>query len=207
MVRKTKEEASKTREQIVRKAEDIFFERGVVRTSLQEIASAAGVTRGAIYWHFRDKVDLLCAIADSLFMPHEELLDRLVAMEADDPLKLLCKNCMETLNAIANDPRRRRVYTILIQRCEYVGELEAFMCRHDACRDRLLDRLASLFEQARKRGILAPVWLPQIAAVALRSFVVGFIHTEMEYEKPSRKRDKERNEAIIAFFHMLRAAE
>ena len=147
MARKTKEEAQKTRETILRTAENLFYEHGVGRTSLQEIAAAANVTRGAVYWHFKDKDDLLWAIADDVFMPHEDLLDRLVAMESDDPLSLLHQNCITTLDAITNNPRRRRVFTILTQRCENIADMELLNRSNDACRDRVLARLETLFEQ------------------------------------------------------------
>ena len=49
MVRRTKEEAQETRSQILEAAEKAFYERGVARTTLADIATLAGVTRGAIY--------------------------------------------------------------------------------------------------------------------------------------------------------------
>ena len=58
MVRRTKDEALETRNRILDAAERVFGESGVSRTSLEDVASAAGVTRGAIYWHFKDKSDL-----------------------------------------------------------------------------------------------------------------------------------------------------
>ena len=54
MVRKTKEEAEQTRKDILNAARIVFHECGVSRSSLEKIAKAAGVTRGAIYWHFKD---------------------------------------------------------------------------------------------------------------------------------------------------------
>src|ERR1700712_1304134 len=57
MVRRTKEEAAETRNSILDAAERVFFEKGVSRTTLADIALEAGVTRGAIYWHFANKGD------------------------------------------------------------------------------------------------------------------------------------------------------
>jgi TetR/AcrR family acrAB operon transcriptional repressor len=73
MVRRTKEEAQETRRQILEAAEQAFFERGVSRTTLADIAALAGVTRGAIYWHFSNKADLVQAMLDSLHEPLEEM--------------------------------------------------------------------------------------------------------------------------------------
>ena len=73
MVRRTKEEAQETRSQILEAAEKAFYERGVARTTLADIATMAGVTRGAIYWHFSNKADLVQAMLDSLHEPLDEL--------------------------------------------------------------------------------------------------------------------------------------
>ena len=61
MARRTKQEAQATRSHILDTAELVFEQRGVSGTSLGEIAKAAGLTRGAIYWHFKDKADLFNA--------------------------------------------------------------------------------------------------------------------------------------------------
>ncbi len=66
MVRRTKEEAQETRAQIIEAAEKAFYKRGVARTTLADIAELAGVTRGAIYWHFNNKAELVQALLDSL---------------------------------------------------------------------------------------------------------------------------------------------
>lgn len=172
---------------------------------MQDVASAAGVTRGAVYWHFKDKVDLLWTIADTLFMPHEDLLERLVAEESEEPLLSLLEHCCATVNAIVNDPRRRRVFTVLTQRCEYIEEMEQLMQRNHASRDKVLEKLSVIFAYAEKRGMLASGWTAKVAAVTLHSMVYGFVHMEMEWDKPSRKRDEIRNEAFRSFFKAVSA--
>ena len=65
---KTKQQAGETRRQIIDAALTAFSEQGVSATSLVDIAKQAGVTRGAIYWHFKNKVDLfteVCSITDT----------------------------------------------------------------------------------------------------------------------------------------------
>ncbi|MBE0690797.1 MAG: TetR family transcriptional regulator, partial [Anaerolineae bacterium] len=58
MVRKTKEEAELTRQAVLAAALKVFSRQGYAATRLEEIADEAGVTRGAIYWHFKNKADL-----------------------------------------------------------------------------------------------------------------------------------------------------
>ena len=61
-MRKTKTEALKTKEHLMLAALETFYQKGIARTSLNEIAQAAGVTHGALYWHFKNKEDLFDAL-------------------------------------------------------------------------------------------------------------------------------------------------
>ena len=56
-MRKTKQEALQTRNNLLEAALIVFYDRGVAQASLDEIAKTAGVTRGALYWHFKNKED------------------------------------------------------------------------------------------------------------------------------------------------------
>ncbi len=203
MPRKTKAEAEKTRAAILKAAERKFFENGVVSTSLQEIAKEAGVTRGAVYWHFRDKSELLKTLADMAYMPHEAILEKLVEENLEEPLGVLYADCCVTLNALTNDPSRRRLLTILLRRCEYVEGMKSLNDRNNVCRNRALERLTIIFQKAAQKGRLASAFTPETAALALQNMAIGFIYNEMDYPRPSRARDKARNEALQSFFTAL----
>lgn len=62
MARKCKEDAEKTRHAILESALDVFSEKGYAKATFDEIAERAGFTKGAVYWHFRNKADLLAAL-------------------------------------------------------------------------------------------------------------------------------------------------
>lgn len=62
MVRKCKEDAEKTRKAVLESALDVFAEKGYAKTTFDEIAARAGFTKGAIYWYFRNKADLVSAL-------------------------------------------------------------------------------------------------------------------------------------------------
>ena len=63
MAKKTRLEALETRNQILDTAERVFSQKGVSRTTLADIADAAGFTRGAIYGHFKNKADVFAALS------------------------------------------------------------------------------------------------------------------------------------------------
>ncbi len=79
MVRRTKEEAAETREQVLDAAEQVFRQRGVGHASLAEVADAAGVTRGAIYHHFASKAELFEAMLARAEMPLDMAFDAAAA--------------------------------------------------------------------------------------------------------------------------------
>src|SRR6478735_7796316 len=73
MVRRTKQEAHETRNRILDAAEQVFHDRGVAHASLEDVAAAAKVTRGAIYWHFKDKAELFDAMMQRVVLPSEAM--------------------------------------------------------------------------------------------------------------------------------------
>jgi len=68
-VRRTKEEAEATRRQLMDVALKVFSTRGYAAARLSDIAAEAGVTRGAVYWHFKSKKGLLFAILTEMANP------------------------------------------------------------------------------------------------------------------------------------------
>ncbi len=73
MARRTKEQALETRKRILEAAARIFGQHGFNDVSLENIASAAGVTRGAVYWHFRSKAELFNTVCENTPLPFEIL--------------------------------------------------------------------------------------------------------------------------------------
>jgi len=73
-MRKTKEEALITKNQIIEKAVQLFLQRGFSTTTLDEIAQQAKVTRGAIYWHFKDKLNIVKELVE---VEHQNLTQKL----------------------------------------------------------------------------------------------------------------------------------
>lgn len=133
MPRRTKVEALATRQSLLDAAERLFDAQGVSRTSLQAIAQAAGVTRGAVYWHFKDKVDLFNALMERAHLPLELPPAAGTAAAPQPPAELLQTlqdQLVGTLERIVGDAQVRRVLEIATHKVEYVGELAAVRERH-----------------------------------------------------------------------------
>src|SRR5215831_19388003 len=131
MARKTKVEALITREQLLDAAERVFREHGVARTSLAEVAAAAGVTRGAVYWHFKDKVDLFEAMCERATLPLDLLLSEAASSPCSDPLGALRELAIGVLTALATDPRAQAVFEVIFHKTELTGELAPLAGRRE----------------------------------------------------------------------------
>lgn len=69
-MRRTKEDAEQTRRAILASALDIFFEKGYSKTTFDEIAKRINLTKGAVYWYFRNKPDIVAALINEYANDH-----------------------------------------------------------------------------------------------------------------------------------------
>lgn len=181
MARRTKEEALATRHKLLDAAEHLFQAQGVSRTSLQDIARRAGATRGAVYWHFKDKADLFNAMMERVTLPMEESFNH----EGADPeggdgadthaLHRIRHATVNALQQIVTDAQTRRVFEVATHKVEYVEELQAVRLRHLAVRNGFLSRIEQSMDAAsRQTGLTLPV-TASAAAQGLHALIDGLI--------------------------------
>ncbi|WP_105663477.1 acrEF/envCD operon transcriptional regulator [Cronobacter dublinensis] len=119
MARRTKQEALKTRQQLIDAAIFTFAERGVAHTTLADIARAAEVTRGAVYWHFTSKAELFNEIWQQQLPVRDIIRAQIPTQVWRDPLLLLRETFIAVLQYIASTPRQRALLQILYRKCEF----------------------------------------------------------------------------------------
>ena len=175
MARRTKEEAQETRMRILDAAEEVFHDKGVANASLEEIAAAAEVTRGAIYWHFKDKAELFDAMMCRVVMPAEEMLERAECCGEVNPLELLRRATIDVLVRTTVDARVQRVFDIAYHKCEYVGDAAGVRERHIASQNECLKTIEAGFKACVAAGQLPKSVNPRVAAVGSMSLVSGLI--------------------------------
>jgi TetR/AcrR family transcriptional regulator, acrAB operon repressor len=173
MARRTKEDALATRHRLLDAAEHVFQAKGVSATSLNDIAAKAGATRGAIYWHFKDKADLYNAMIERVSLPLEHAIYG--APGHAEPLASLRLAILNALDKTANDPQTRRVFEVATHKVEYVDSLGSVRQRHLDVRDECVAGMKRVLQgAARERGISLP--LPaEAAARGLHALVDGLI--------------------------------
>jgi TetR/AcrR family transcriptional regulator, acrAB operon repressor len=173
MVRRSKEDALATRSALLDAAEHVFLAQGVAGTSLNDIALAAGTTRGAIYWHFKDKAALYNAMIERVSLPLEHAIAG--APGRVDPLTSLRQAIMAALDKTANDPQTRRVFEVATHKVEYVESLGAVRQRHLDVRTECVTGMKRVLQRAaRERGVSLPI-SADAAARGLHALVDGLI--------------------------------
>lgn len=151
-----------------------FRRQGIARTTLENVACAAGVTRGAVYWHFRNKNALVQAVREDVTLP---LIDRsdftLLGESALPPLERVERFLVGLLDAVEQDVRTRTTFEIMSFKCEYVGGLARELRDYGRNNDRLRAALTRVYGEARVD--MRTDLTPEIAALDTVIFLSGLL--------------------------------
>ncbi|WP_341891941.1 TetR family transcriptional regulator [Variovorax sp. YR752] len=179
MARRTKEEAQRTREHILDMAEREFHRRGVSRTSLEHVAAAAGVTRGAVYGHFRNKADLFNAMMNRATLPLESEILRSGERTLDDPVAQIRGSFVAALRATVNDPQARRVFESALFKVEHGNALRGVRERRLTGLQRRVENVERGFRRAARLGLWKAAVPARTAALGIHSLIDGLISNWM----------------------------
>ena len=192
MARRTKEEAEATRARILDAAERIFRDKGVAHASLEQVARAARVTRGAIYWHFRDKGELFEAMMQRVALPAQDMMERAEKAGATNPLQKLRMSACEVLLRAARDAQVKRIFEISFHRCEYVGDAAPIRDRQVANHSECLATIEAEIRECVRQGHLPKSVDPRLAAIGTMAYVSGILyHWILDPESFSLERSAE----------------
>ena len=189
MVRKTKEDAQLTRQRIIDAAREVFLTRGVSKSSLEHIAAQADVTRGAVYWHFKNKTEIFHALRDQVFLPLIDRMDDTLAVESsDDALTQIEKSLCDTVHELNKNIAMRQTYEILMIKCEYVDEFATVLQQIlDNCAN-ISDKFELAYIRANTQKILAGTHSPRALALDTHLFFSGLLHMWVKDSDGSRFR-------------------
>ena len=176
MARSTKQEAQETRNRILDAAERVFHEQGVSRTSLEDVARTAEVTRGAIYWHFKNKGDLFDAMAQRVKLPMEAMVEAGSDERAADPLGRMRASLIFVLQESVRNPQSRTVFEIIFLKCEFVAANDTIWNRRREEFSKGLLNFQRTVENAMTRGQLPQNLDVVVACSALQAMIVGLIN-------------------------------
>lgn len=175
-MRRTKEEAACTREAILDAALACFNRQGLSATTLGDIARAAGVTRGAVYWHFEGKQEVLAALRDRVSLPFLDRADtELLHGGPLSPLDRIEHYLRAVFDDLERDAPKRSALRLMHFGVEYVGALETDL-KALLGNTRLLARaFEAAYREAEASGKLAPGLSPRLLAMETVIFVSGLV--------------------------------
>ncbi|BCW91158.1 hypothetical protein sos41_43380 [Alphaproteobacteria bacterium SO-S41] len=101
---------AETRARLVATAQQLFAEQGFAATGTEQIVAAAGVTRGALYFHFADKTELFAAVLDAVAQAIAAAIERTSSGDID-PLEAVRRGAAGYLDA-ASAGRHRTIYLV-----------------------------------------------------------------------------------------------
>lgn len=173
MARRTKEAALETRAQIIDAARRVFHAEGVNRSTLDKVAKAAGVTRGAVYWHFANKAEIFLAVKQTYTSEFDQLQSLLTPQDDEPPLSALGNYLQQLFSALLSNTAARETYEIMMLRCEYVEEFgEVLQIITEPCTD-ILEAFDRLYREAVTRRELKPGLDPALMALDTLAFARG----------------------------------
>lgn len=174
-MRKTKTEAQKTRQHLLDAALEVFWRDGVTRASLQAIAQEAGVTRGALYWHFKNKEDLFETLFEQQYADFFAAFNDQTLRDNQDVWTHLQHNLTTMFETLATRESKHKFCNVMFSKCEQTAGNETIT--ELACRyHRLFQKqIAYALQLSREQGRLPENTDIELAAIYLESSLVGLI--------------------------------
>lgn len=176
MARRTPEEAARTRQLLLDTGLQLFSRQGIENTSLKQIAQHAGVTHGALYWHFRNRADLLLQIHHAYELPFEaQYLEQRQGVH-QDALGALQLYLSAVLAGFAQHPEAGDLYRVFYLPATPIADLTRVSAEIEANRVLWLEQLRFFLKKARKQKQLCKSGSPAALAFSLQCALDGLLH-------------------------------
>lgn len=196
-MRRTKEDAALTRETVLDAALAVFSRQGYTATTLDDIAQEAGVTRGAIYWHFGGKAELYNALLEERFARAFAGMAKLLA-EPGTPLQIVRRLLVWQMVLIEEDAEYRDVMELTLFKTAVTPDLAEGLKHKVKATQQMLRQLSKLFRQAVKAGEVRQKIDSDSAALAALGLTTGL--TSLWLLNPSSFSIKARAPEIVDLF-------
>ena len=152
-MRRTKEEAAVTRETLLKTALSVFSANGYSATTLEDIAREAGLTRGAIYWHFGSKAELYNTLLQQFSARGAIIAEQAIA-EGGSVLEVLRRVFVRQMVLVEEDEEVRAVVELALSKMELSPELESGRQQQIRSGKQLIAQIADAVQQGIERGEL-----------------------------------------------------
>ena len=173
-MRRTKEEAEVTRAAVLKAALAVFSAKGYSAATLDDVASAAKVTRGAIYWHFKSKADLYNTLVEELSARGASVVQQAVA-EGGTFIEILRRIFVRLCAVIEDDKEARAVMELGLFKTGLAPELQSGRKKQLEAGTAQIEFIAEAMRQGIAQGVLRNDLEPADMARAFIAFENGAI--------------------------------
>ncbi|MEA2101234.1 MAG: TetR family transcriptional regulator [Thermodesulfobacteriota bacterium] len=177
-MKKTRADALRTRRQILNAALKVFGLKGYAATTLNDIARQAGLTRGAIYWHFENKRKLYEALLKDYYRTIEEKIKTEIT-SSKTPLIQLKDGIFKLLNFFSDHQDYRTIEEALLGSPQVQQELAGVLDKQKQLFGQIYVQTRALIKAAIDNGEIRKGVDPDIAASAIISYVNGIKLTRL----------------------------
>jgi AcrR family transcriptional regulator len=171
-VRRTKEDAALTKEQLLKAALHSFHEKGYIATSLDDIARAAGATRGAVYWHFGSKAELFNAVVREQYTRAAAKLGPLYA-QGGTMIETLRHVLVSWLSYAEEDRDFRTMLELTTLQTGLLPELAAGIQEKKRSTDLTIQGFATMIGKGITAGEVRPEVNPEVTARMALGMIYG----------------------------------
>jgi TetR/AcrR family acrAB operon transcriptional repressor len=206
-MRRTKEDAAKTRQSVIDAALKLFGQRGYSGTTLRLIAAEAGCSRGPIYWHFANKEELFEAILAYSQVPLEQLIEEYRHSKTeDDPLEVAADFARRWLRLLLDDAYFRQSFEIFLNKTEFTEEVSKTLGRERALTSSLILTFTGLVERSRRLRSTESQQPSRTVAFSMYAYLMGLTQSWLFYPDMADL-DNNLEHFVTDFLSLLRAGE
>lgn len=178
-MRRTKEEAELTRQTIIDAGLILFSEQGVSQTCLMQIAKRAKVSRGAVYWHFKNKWEIFDALFSRYSGRIEELAGAGQEESESDPLGRLSELLHFMLINVATRDDFRNIFKIFLHE-RFMRENKDVPQRISEVIEQSLEDKRNTLENAKRKGQLPKDLDTRAGARMIHTMIEGIVHSALQ---------------------------
>ncbi len=174
MAKKSKEDAEMTYQSLLDSAVSLFLEKGIHNTTLQDIASNAGVTRGALYWHFKGKTDIMIGIMESVSTTlNNKFNERITELPDQNAGATFKKHIKRVFELIVKDPRFGQSLKVILTNSDFTEHDTDFQ-KYIICKKSDHNKaFAVAIEKLIRQGEIKVNASPKHITQALQSYLLG----------------------------------
>ncbi|MCU0285667.1 MAG: TetR family transcriptional regulator [Acidobacteria bacterium] len=171
-MKRTKEEAALTRQIVLDAALKVFSRKGFSQATLEEVAHEAGLTRGAIYWHFKNKNEMFGAVLEVLYEKSRERVIKVLQSE-QSPLLKIRQLIGEFLRIISNEDEFRIIEEFHMLKFQKTKEVKELCKQHQEKMTQMRADIQALIIEGIASGDFDNRLDPTITTWALISYLAG----------------------------------